>query len=277
MSADPLLSQQPPSTGEDLNKEEKAFFHEFGFLKFEHFLAEDHIRRLCEAVDRRVEDQEHKRAQVPVAYEALGLLSCYGPLMTKLTALMNGPFSMHHLHATRQDAGSRGAPWHQDYEQVPNTNRSHLMVHVFFYLHGLNGEIGDLLFVPKSQHSVVSNSALNIFGTDDLPGTVVVDDLPPGSILILHSALFHARRPKPGGENNPRYFVDISYCQHGIKWPSSYQTEKAYAAAKAMGLDQKTDNPHLYDRDQFFDYKVVWENFKARNQGSIAYQLDGNA
>ena len=48
---------------------------------------------------------------------------------------------------------------------------------------------------------------------------------PNGSAVIVHSALWHARRAKPGFVS-PRYFVDVSYCQRGKhRWT-------AYAGAK---------------------------------------------
>ena len=91
------------------------------------------------------------------------------------------------------------------------------MVHVFYYLDGLNGTIGDLMFVPRSHKSVIARRALGFLGHEVLPGTQIVNDLEPGSVIIVHSALWHARRPQPGGEGGHRYFIDISYCQDGIR------------------------------------------------------------
>ena len=41
--------------------------------------------------------------------------------------------------------------------------------------------------------------------------------------MIVHSALVHGRRARPGGAGRPRYFSDTSYCQHSKSrrlWPS---------------------------------------------------------
>ena len=61
--------------------------------------------------------------------------------------------------------------------------------------------------------------AMPIFAKQDyeLPGSLTFgskNPLPPGSAVIVHSALLHGRRAQPGGDpNKPRYFIDIS-CTH---------------------------------------------------------------
>jgi len=94
------------------------------------------------------------------------------------------------------------------------------MVHVFMYLDGLNGEVGDLLVSPGTHKKMMARDAFRQFEYEDLPGSVTVDSLAPGSIIIVHSAVQHARRPKPGGGVYKRYFIDTSYCQEGVLWPS---------------------------------------------------------
>jgi hypothetical protein len=110
----------------------------------------------------------------------------------------------------------------QDYEQTPQVDRDHMMCHCFYYLQGLNGEIGDLLVLPGSHKVVMERGALQIFGFADLPGTSVYDDVPPGTMMIVHSALAHARRPKPGGGGGERYFANVGYCSGSAasKWPA---------------------------------------------------------
>ena len=97
-----------------------------------------------------------------------------------------------------------------DYNCMPDVHdREQLSIHVFHYFAGLNGTIGDLLVLPRSQHTVHPVRGIGeLFQTETLPGTRVIDDLPPGSSVILHSGLLHARRPRPGGEGAARYFVD---------------------------------------------------------------------
>ena len=75
--------------------------------------------------------------------------------------------------------------------------------------------MGDLILVPRSQNTVIQRGRdLLGFQDDELPGSVTIDDLPEGSAVIVHSALIHGRRAKPGGEDHPRYFTDVSFCQH---------------------------------------------------------------
>lgn len=175
-------------------------------------------------------------------------------------------YVFHHVNAARHDAGTRGLPWHHDYDQYPQTNRSHLMVHVLLYLNGLNGSIGDLLLTPGTQRSIASKRALWDMGWADLPGTVVIDDLPPGSAVFMQSAMFHARRPKPGGYDEPRYFLDLSYCQTGVRWPDSYAG--SHEALLRRHAEEGGDRPWLFDRSWFFDAAAAHHLAEA-TQGSI--------
>ena len=95
-----------------------------------------------------------------------------------------------------------------DYNAVPSIHdRETLSIHVFFYFAGLDGSIGDLLLLPRSQFTGTPVRGVGeIFGTSDLPGSLTIDSLPEGSAVMLHSGLLHARRPKPGG--GVRHFVD---------------------------------------------------------------------
>lgn len=256
-----------------LPPEDIEFFQREGYLIFKSFIDPDHNSRLCNDVDAMMMDRANRNNRLLVDYTELGQLTSHPPMMEKIESIMGPTFAMHHIHAVRQDAGSPGVPWHQDYEQIPQTNRSHVMVHVFFYLNGLNGEVGDLLFVPRSQNSVVQRNALRFLGYEDIPGTVCVDNLPKGSAVIVHSALWHARRPKPGGENHPRYFIDISYCQHGVLWPGYGSHKRINALALERGLDRNGRYAHVYDSSQFFDAQPIDRNVEERNMGSLALHL----
>jgi hypothetical protein len=148
-----------------------------------------------------------------------GALLGHPPLMAVLTELIGDVFAFHHMHSTRHDPGVAGKEWHHDYEQHPQATRSHSMVHVLHYLNGLDGTVGDLVLLPGSHRIVAEKHALAAEGTGRLHGEVVLDDLPAGSTVVVHSALFHARRAKPGGDGDARYFIDASYCQGGTTWP----------------------------------------------------------
>ena len=259
---------------ETLSAAQQAGFETEGYLVMEGFLDDEE----CTLLRREVDDLVRRRARgeqpLIVSYRQMGLLTSQPSMMEPLRQLMGGEFAMHHIHAARHDAGQRGVHWHQDYEQVPHTNRSHLMVHVFYYLSGLNGEVGDLLLVPRSQHSVMAGNALALFETEDLPGSLTVDRLAAGSAIIVHSALFHARRPKPGGDAQPRYFIDISYCQNGILWPGYPRVEEINAKALEMGADRSGRYAFLYDSARFFDKRAYGERLQ-QAQGSLALRLGG--
>lgn len=259
-----------------LTTEQSETFRKEGYLIFENlFEAEE-----CEAVKADIDALETAKrsggpAQPwPVEYPHLGPLVSDPRVMEIVEGVMGPGFAFHHLHAVRQNAGAPGVSWHQDYEQAPQSNRSHTMVHLFYYFNGLNGEIGDLLALPRTQRTIVDNGALWHLGTADLPGTVVVDNLPSGSAVLVHSALWHARRPKPGGENRPRYFADASYCQAGIRWPAygNKRWREVLERAKAAGLERNGKYAHLFDEAHFFD------DLKAREmlqdvQGSLILNL----
>jgi len=263
-----------------LTPEDEEFFHSEGYLVLEGIIEPEYNERLIREVDELVAHRQDKDNRLLVSYFEMGMLTSYPPIIDRLEVLLGPRFAMHHIHSARHDAGNGGVHWHQDYEQYPQTNRAHIMVHVFYYMNGLNGEIGDLLLVPKSQGIVIQNGGLRLFGNEDLPGSLCRDALAPGSAVIVHSALWHARRPKPGGEGRPRYFIDISYCQDGVLWPSYGGMENMgninqMALENGYGRDGRYD--YLYDTSRFFDQDTYRENFDQKNKGSLALQLkDGS-
>jgi hypothetical protein len=177
-----------------------------------------------------------------------------------------GRYVFHHINAARHDAGTRGLPWHHDYDQYPQTNRSHLMVHVLIYLNGLNGTVGDLMLAPGTHRSVVSKRAFWHMGWQPLPTSVVINDLPPGSAVFMNSAMLHARIPKPGGEEDPRYFLDCSYSQHGVLWPNGYAG--SHKMLRERHLAEGGDRPWLFDQRWFFD-SVAAHNITENARGSL--------
>ena len=82
--------------------------------------------------------------------------------------------------------------------------------------------------LPGSHRTVMQRYAFSaLFNQEELPGSVTFGSgipLPPGSAVICHSALLHGRRQRAGGiPSKPRYFTDVSYCQHSTddrRWPS---------------------------------------------------------
>ena len=264
------MSAEPADAG--LSTQQTEHFQREGYVILEGFLEREYNDRLIAEVDELMADRANGGKPLLTSYREMGLLTSHPPMMAMIESLMGPRFAMHHIHSARHDAGERGVHWHQDYEQEPHTNRSHVMVHVFYYLNGLNGEIGDLLVLPGSQ-TVVVETSLALFGTEDLPGSVCVDRLPPGSAVIVHSAVWHARRPKPGGEERGRYFIDISYCQHGVLWPAYGTVEEVNREALRQGCDRGGRYRHVYDSTRFFDRRPLKRRFDERNEGSMLLRL----
>lgn len=224
-------------------------FADQGYTVFPGFLSKTEINKLKMAVDRHVSAQPRRHAYEE---DEIGALVWHPGVAEIVDMLMGGPHVFHHIHAARHDAGMTGVSWHQDYEQYPQTNRSHLMVHVFFYLNGLNGTVGDLLLVPGSYRFATDSRALSCLGTSDIPGSITVDDVPPGSAVVVHSAMWHARRARPGGEDGPRFFIDASYCQSGVMWPS-YGVPGMLGNLRERHVAAGGSRAWLFDETQFFD------------------------
>jgi len=245
-----------------LTDAQKSAFLQDGYLVFERFFDEAE----CAALKSDIDELESARASggnVPFIceYPHLGSLISHPRIMEITEDIMGPDFLFHHLHAVRQGEGAGPANWHQDYEQIPQTNRAHTMVHFFYYFNGLNGTIGDLMFIPGTQRTVVNNGALSFLKTETLPGTVIVNDLPPGSAVLVHSALWHARRAMPGGEGNPRYFADASYCQAGVIWPSYgiSQWRELLMKMRELNLDRDGKFAHLFQEEGFYDARKAHE------------------
>lgn len=235
-----------------------------GYLVLPSFLPPDLLTTLGKEVERWTDEGWRDRSiahcltgrcDLPALTELdlgeHGWLLSHPPLMAVLDALMGPGLAFHHLHSHRHDPGIEGKDWHHDYEQPPQRERTHLMVHVLHYLNGLDGTIGDLVLMPGSQHQVVRKDAWRHLGTRHLAGEVVIDRLPAGSTVIMHSAMFHARRARRGGHGRPRYFIDASYCQAGVRWPTVKPYWRALLTrARSLGLDRNRW-PGLFDERHF--------------------------
>jgi hypothetical protein len=212
---------------------------------------------MCEALVADV-DRKLEQGGEAIDYPALGPLTSYPPLLEVVESLLGPGFALHHFNATRYEAGDPGRAWHHDYRQYPQTNRTHVMLHALCYPRGLNGEIGDLILLPGSHRSVADRRAMLLFGTAELPGSLTISILPPGTVVLIHSAIFHGRRPKPGGEGRPRYFLDVSYCARGVLWPG-HEYGRGWREnnrrALELGLDHGGLRAHLYDSSLFFSVR----------------------
>lgn len=249
----------------ELSTDQIEHFDMHGFIILPGFLPPDLVARLKAETDRWVDDGLRARSiaccldpaanglppLVEVEMPAHGALVAHPPLLRILRCLMNDEFAFHHLHSDRQAPDLPGKNWHHDYEQNPQSDRNYGMIHALHYLDGLDPGAAALVVLPGSHRAIAAKSALGCFGTDPLPGEVVIEELPPGSTVVLHSALFHARRARASGRR--RYFVDASYSQVGTAWP----TVKPYwrhvlRRGRELGLDEGW--PELFAERHFLEY-----------------------
>ncbi|MEU7020591.1 phytanoyl-CoA dioxygenase family protein [Streptomyces sp. NPDC046203] len=258
------------SDGADLSAKR---FAEDGFLVLPGFLPPGLVDRLLPEADKWV-DAGWRRDSIdaclrgdpappPVVeldLEAHGELAVHPPLLRLLAhpGLLGDSFVFHHLHSDRRPIGGAGKNWHHDYEQRPQRDRRLPMVHALHYLRGLRPEWGALALLPGSHREIAEKDARDHLGTGVLPGEVTVDRLPPGSTVLVHSALFHARRaaPEPAADAGARYMVDASYCRTGTLWPPvKPYWRHVLAVGRARGLD--AGRPELFAERHFGPYQAV--------------------
>ena len=122
-------------------------------------------------------------------------------------------------------------------------------------MNGLDGQVGDLMVLPKSQYSHWDSRTMqSLFGDQVLPNSKTFDNMPPGSAVICHSGLVHGRRAKPGGDFK-RYFVDVSYCQPGERLCNNNMERKEAERllAEERNLHRDGKYRHLWDNAVFTD------------------------
>ena len=286
MKLSPISYTSTSTPEEPLNAKQINTFLKDGYLILNSFLPPSLVTTLKKEVDHWVDEglrqqsieycRQQRLDKPPVIEMELGehgWLITHPPLMAILVQLLGANFAFHHIHSSRHDFGSLDKNWHHDYEQYPQTNRSKVMIHVFHYLDGLNGTIGDLILLPGSQTIVAEKNAFERFGTMSLPGEIVIDNLPLGSTVIIQSSLFHARRAQPGGKEKPRYLIDCSYCQGGVRWPvvkPYWRQMLACACQLGLGRDRWDD---IFSERHFYDPYPQMKAFEEINQGSLIERL----
>ncbi|MFF7974910.1 phytanoyl-CoA dioxygenase family protein [Streptomyces sp. NPDC007905] len=259
----------PLARGMSLSAEQIDTFARLGYLILPGFLPEELASRLRSEADHWVDQGLRAKSiactadpdahGLPPVMElelaAHGELVAYEPLMDALSQLMGSDFVFHHLHSDRQKPDLPGKAWHHDYEQRPQTDRAHTMIHTLHYLDGLDAGTSSLVVLPGSHREVAEKDARAHLDTQEVPGEVVIDHLPAGSTVVVHSALFHARRALSGGKRGKdRYFVDASYCQVGPQWPPvKPYWRHMLRRARALGLDRGTW-PELFAERHFSEY-----------------------
>lgn len=259
-------------------------------------------------------------AGVPSQHHHLGAVTACPPVMQVLSELMPGGFAMQHLQCDRHDTGEPGAAWHSDHTHSV-TPRPGMLVYAFMYPAGLDGTIGDLvvryllspaLDLAYSEQLVMPQQVLPgsqklwpmdrlslapLFDTADLPGSITLSRLEPGSVVLLHGGIFHARRQQPGG--TARYFVDVCYMEAvgsaGRRWPAyrydsgglqvmaQVNAHAKRAAAKHWPLQgdgggaESAEYEQLYDLSCFFDRTTATQHEQCERDQEAAVEAAGAA
>ncbi|PCJ60542.1 MAG: hypothetical protein COA79_08190 [Planctomycetota bacterium] len=252
-----------------LNEKQKTFFEDEGYLVYPAFLSKDQTNKLMLELDQNTILRASGVYSKLELFEKIGWITSLPNLITIVSQLMeDSKFALHHLHAVKQETGEKGVNWHHDYEQIPVSNHSHKMVHCFFYVNGLNGQIGDLQILPKSHKGICDYSMPKVFGDQELPGSKTFSSLSAGTLVIVHSALWHRRRKSNlGSADYSRYFIDASYCEYGIKWPRSKRFDDYDQIAQESNFTDNGKYDYLYNKDLFFHYDDAVE-FEKNNEGS---------
>ncbi|MFJ4774325.1 phytanoyl-CoA dioxygenase family protein [Streptomyces uncialis] len=260
-------------TSTDLENDLLEKFRTDGYVVLPGFLPPDLLARLRPEVDHWVDSGLRRRSIdacrppgpvpggpppfVEIELPAHGELAAHPPLLRVLCHLIGPDFVFHHLHSDRRGAAAPGKDWHHDYEQRPQRDRRVPMAHALHYIGGLDPSMDPLAVLPGSHREVVGKTARAHLGTGELPGEVVIDDLPPGSTVLLHSALFHARRAAPEPAGGFRYMIDGSYCRTGVKWPPvKPYWRHVLATARRLGLD-RGEWPELFNDAHFTEYEFT--------------------
>jgi hypothetical protein len=257
-----------PTQSPRLDDEQIEQFERTGFLVLPGLLPADLVARLKPEVDRWVDTGLRTSAiaaardpdtnGVPSVLEtdlpAHAELVAHEPLLRVLAQLMGPEFVFHHMHSDRHAPDLPDKAWHHDYEQRVQSHRAHAMIHTLHYLDGIDPNMAGLAVLPGSHRDVAEKNARAHRGADVLLGEVFFEELPAGSTVVLHSALFHARRAKPDNPGRPRYFVDASYCQVGTLWPpvKPYWREMLRRAGDSARAG--ADWPELFAERHFSDY-----------------------
>jgi hypothetical protein len=259
-----------PQEGDTVTTRQKQFA-ESGYLVLPGLLPAPLLGSLLPEVDRWVDEGLRDRSiaaclapdvhgpppLLELELPAHGRLLTHEPLLEVLSELMGPSFVFHHLHSDRHGAATTGKPWHHDHEPNDREDPDLLMVHALHYLGGLDRTVGSLAVLPGSHREHADKTARAHLGTAELPGEVVIDSLPPGSTVLMNSALFHARRPAGPAPSRPRYFVDASYCQAGARW-RPVKPYWRYMLSRARELDLGGGRwPELFSARHFTEYAAA--------------------
>ncbi|MEU7575485.1 phytanoyl-CoA dioxygenase family protein [Micromonospora sp. NPDC049240] len=132
------------------------------------------------------------------------------PAILDLVTSVLGPDPLfHHANGKRITDGA-GKPWHHDFDSVTpwDGDPASVMLHVMIYPAGLTPENGPLVLRPRTHRMRVPRHHPNALGYQ-----VEADDVTltagPGTVVLVHSALWHMRPPSHVTE--PRYYLNFSF------------------------------------------------------------------
>ena len=198
-----------------LTSDDVLSFEKCGYMVLDGVMPKELSEQLKETVNAIESKSVHISASVNYFKDLL-----FSPWIHDICSLIfqARSYSLHHLHAACHREGMPSLGWHHDYESLNKQDRSFPMIHIFFYLNGMRNEIGELLVVPGSH--LQGHGRYEFAGEpfDRFPGVKSISRLRSGSIVVVNSALLHARRSLPGGALHPRYFIDASFCDHRGSW-----------------------------------------------------------
>jgi ectoine hydroxylase-related dioxygenase (phytanoyl-CoA dioxygenase family) len=207
-------------------------FRNAGYFVRESFLAPD----VCEAFVKRLDERYllnpgSKRLLPDRVFESLIVDEC---ILTIVHRLLGPDVRFHHANGRVQRDHGIEKPWHHDYDgELQGGAVADSMVHIMIYPVGLTHATGPLLVLPGSHRKGVERSHPNQFGDALLEGAEKIV-CGPGTIVVLCSALWHARA-KP--VTLPRYDVNLSYCtpdptrQERLEWGEVHRAIAARSAA----------------------------------------------
>lgn len=154
-------------------------------------------------------------------------------LLEYATKLLGDTFMLHHACGRALYATGAAKEWHHDFDGLqPWEPSSPLMIHFMIYPKGLTAETGPLLVLPGSHKLRVARDFPRQYRADTIPGSAQICG-EPGLILVMNSALWHARRPLRCA---PRYDMNVSFCQPGIERPERKNWTGAFLAMAVEAL-----------------------------------------
>lgn len=228
-------------------------FENQGYLIIEDVIPEDYIIKLKKEVNNIIFNNitAYKSKLIRDLVESKFNLNIADSLLGEKN------YVFHHVNAAIHTKNNPNLCWHHDYEDYTG-NRKFKMIHIFYYLNGLNNSIGELLLLPGSHKESVSRYEYAEKSFDFFNEKIVtINTLKPGSIIVINSALIHARRALPYLEGTPeRYFIDCSFCEYGGKWAPFRELGNWYSIINFLNKESSSINAkkydYLYDSSKFY-------------------------